>query len=168
MQPLSGNQPPDLLTALMNMSLVLSLPRKMHLCKSSSNVHACHHFWKNYKTLTFCALLTRYTIPCACHAKRHLNVKKWSKHVVFLNIFTSKCTSRHNDMHSFGISTSRSGPDRVCFVHFNFEMCFVPQRHTLFRHRKGDPNVRCFKLFHLQMCFVPQRRVLFRHLNFQK
>jgi len=31
MQPLSGNQRPDLLTALMKMSLVLRLPRKMHL-----------------------------------------------------------------------------------------------------------------------------------------
>ena len=38
MQPLSGNQRLDLLTALMNMSLVLRLPRKMHLCRSSSNV----------------------------------------------------------------------------------------------------------------------------------
>ena len=38
MQPLSGNQRPDLLTALMNMSLVLPLPRKMHLSRSSSNV----------------------------------------------------------------------------------------------------------------------------------
>ena len=34
MQPLSGNQCPDLI----NMSLVLRLPRKMHLCRSSSNV----------------------------------------------------------------------------------------------------------------------------------
>jgi len=38
MQPLSGNQRPDLLTALMNTSLVLCLPRKMHLCRSCSNV----------------------------------------------------------------------------------------------------------------------------------
>ena len=38
MHPLSGNQRPDLLTALMNMSLVLRLLRKMHLCRSSSNV----------------------------------------------------------------------------------------------------------------------------------
>jgi len=38
MQPFSGNQRPDLLTALMNMSLVLRLPRKMDLCRSSSNV----------------------------------------------------------------------------------------------------------------------------------
>ena len=31
MQPLSGNQRPDLLTSLMNMSFVLRLPREMHL-----------------------------------------------------------------------------------------------------------------------------------------
>ena len=37
-QPLSGNQRPDLLTSLMNMSFVLRLPQKMHLCRSSSNV----------------------------------------------------------------------------------------------------------------------------------
>ena len=42
--------------------------------------HACRHFWK---TLTFCSLLTRCTIPCACHAKRHLNVQKWSAPGVF-------------------------------------------------------------------------------------
>ena len=38
MQPLSGNQRPDLRTSLMNMSFVLRLPREMHLCRSSSNV----------------------------------------------------------------------------------------------------------------------------------
>ena len=38
MHPLSGNQRPDLLTSLMSMSLVLRLPRKMHLGKSTSNV----------------------------------------------------------------------------------------------------------------------------------
>ena len=46
--------------------------------------HACHRFWKCYKSLTFCSLLTRCTVPCACHAKRHLNVQNYSEHVVFL------------------------------------------------------------------------------------
>ena len=45
--------------------------------------HACHRFWKCYKTLTFYSLLRRCTIPCACHAKRHLNLQKWSEHSVF-------------------------------------------------------------------------------------
>ena len=38
MQPFSGNERPHLLTSLMNMSLVLRLPRDMHLCRSSANV----------------------------------------------------------------------------------------------------------------------------------
>ena len=33
------------------------------------------------------------------------------------------------------IWTSKSGPRMVCFVHFDFEMCFAPQRRALFRHR---------------------------------
>ena len=50
------------------------------------------------------------------------------------NILTSKCASRHNDVLFFDISTSKSGPNMVCFVHFDLEMCFAPQRHALFRH----------------------------------
>ena len=51
-----------------------------------------------------------------------------------LNILTSKCASRHNGVHFFDISTSKSGPTMVCFMHFDFEMCFAPQRRALFRH----------------------------------
>ena len=168
MQALSGNQPPDLLTSLMNISLVLRLPRKMHLCRPSSN--APHHrFWKCYKTVTFCSLLTRCTIPCACHAKRHLNVKRWSEHVVFFtfwlrnvlhattactfstsqlpkaaqtcgafNIFASNRASRHNGVHFFDMSISKSGPSMVCFAHFYLEMCFAPQRRAIFHLSSGQ------------------------------
>ena len=52
-----------------------------------------------------------------------------------LYIFTSKCASRHNGVHFFDISTSKSGPTLVCFVHFDFQMCFAPQRRALFQHR---------------------------------
>ena len=51
-----------------------------------------------------------------------------------LYILTWKCASRHNGVHFFDISTSKSGPRMVCFVHFDFEMCFAPQRRALFRH----------------------------------
>ena len=51
-----------------------------------------------------------------------------------LYILTSKCASRHNGVHFSNISTSKSGPTMVCFVHFDFEMCFAPQRRALFRH----------------------------------
>ena len=48
---------------------------------------------------------------------------------------TSKCASRHKGVHFFDISTSKSGPELVCFVHVDFEMCFAPQRRALFRHQ---------------------------------
>ena len=161
--------------------------------------HACHRFWKCYKTATFCSLLTRCTIPCACHSKahlnvqkcsvpvsfctfdfkmcfapqrpalfRHLNFQKWSWAGVFctfwlqnvlrattactlstsplpkvvrswcaLYILTSKCASRHNGVHFIDISTSKSGPELVCFVHFDFQMCFAPQRRAIFHLSSG-------------------------------
>ena len=169
MQPLSGNQRPDLLTSLMNMSFVLHLPRKMHLCRSSSNVPCLPSFLEMLQTLTFCSRLTRCTIPCACHTKQDLNVQKWSEPLVIfctfwlrnvlrattactfssfptsqlpkvvriwcaLCILTSKCASRRNGVHFFDIATSKSGPNLVCFVHSDFDMCFAPQRRALFRH----------------------------------
>ena len=64
-----------------------------------------------------------------------------------LYILTSKCASRHNGVHFFDIATSKSGPTMVCFVHFDFQMCFAPQRRALFRHRNcqkwSDPLVFC-------------------------
>ena len=64
-----------------------------------------------------------------------------------LYILTSKCASRHNGVHFFSISTSKSGPRMVCFVHFDFKMCFAPQRRALFRHRNfqkwSGPGVFC-------------------------
>ena len=52
-----------------------------------------------------------------------------------LYIFTSKCASRHNGVHFLDISTSKSAPRPPVFNTFYFQMCFAPQRRTLFRHR---------------------------------
>ena len=64
-----------------------------------------------------------------------------------LYIFTWKCASRHNGVHFFDIWTSKSSPNLVCFVHFDLEMCFAPQRRALFRHRNfqkwSEPGVFC-------------------------
>ena len=69
-------------------------------------------------------------------------VREWC----VLYMFTSKCASRHNGVHFFNISTSKSGANLVCFVHFHFEMCFAPQRRALFRHlnfQKRSDEVFC-------------------------
>ena len=49
-----------------------------------------------------------------------------------LYIFTSKCASRHSRVQFFHISTSKSGPNMQCFVHFHFKTCFSPQRRAIF------------------------------------
>ena len=51
-----------------------------------------------------------------------------------LYILTWKCASRHNGVHFFNISTSKSGLRMVCFVHVDLEICFAPQRRALFQH----------------------------------
>ena len=165
MQPLSGNQRPDLLTALMNMSLVLRLPRKMHLCRSSSNVPRLPSFLEMLQNphvlLTFdkvhnplrlprktmlqrpkvaktCGVLYILTSKCAsrCNSVDFLNIStsKSAPRLSVLYILTWKCASRHNGVHFFDISTSKSALNLVCFVHFDLEMCFAPQRRALSRH----------------------------------
>ena len=65
----------------------------------------------------------------------------------FLALLTSKCASRHNGVHFFDISTSKSGPRPPVFNTFDLEMCFPPQRRALFRHRNfqkwSDHGVFC-------------------------
>ena len=58
MQPLLGNQRPDLLTSLLKMSLMrMSLVLRCHtkfICPDPLQMsHACHCFWNCYKALTF-------------------------------------------------------------------------------------------------------------------
>ena len=132
--------------------------------------------------------------PRRCALYRHCNSKSG-----VLYILTWKYASHHNGVPFFDISTSKSGPELKCFVHFHLEICFAPQWRALFstseppkvcsvlyiftskcasRHNgvhffdistsKSGPTMVCFVHFDLEMCFAPQRRALFRHLNFQK
>ena len=154
---------------------LLRLPRKMHLSRSSSNVPRPPSFWEMlenpHRLLTFdkvhnpvCrprettserpkALRTRQFF-CTfdlemCFAPQpralfeHLNVQSCSERV--LNILAWKCASRHNGVHFFNMSTSKSGPNLVCFAHFDLEMCTA--RRALFRHlnfqKWSDVGVLC-------------------------
>ena len=147
MQPLSGNQHPDLRTAPMKMSLVLRLPRKMHLCRSSSNVPRLPSFLAMLQDphvlLTFEKVHNPLRLPRETSSERPKVVHTWC----VLYILTSKCASRHNGMHFFDIATSKSAPNQVCLVHFDFKMRFAPQRRALFRHlnfqKWSDPGVFC-------------------------
>ena len=113
----SGNQRPDLLTALMNMSLVLRLPRNTHLCRSSSHVPRLPSFLEMLQNTLFAHFWqgAQSRLPHETTSKRQKVVRACS---VF-NMFTSKCASRHNSVHFFDISTSKSAPRLQCFVHFD-------------------------------------------------
>ena len=82
--------------------------------------------------------LTLLTSKCA---SRHNSVHFFDivlRDPQFLTLSTSKCASRHNGVHFFDISTSKSGPNLVCFVHFDLEMCFAPQRRAIFHLSSGQ------------------------------
>ena len=64
-----------------------------------------------------------------------------------LYILTWKCALRHNGVHFFDISTSKSGPKMVCFAHFDFEMCFAPQRRAIFHLEGSAPAALASLLF---------------------
>ena len=56
---------------------------------------------------------------------RHLNCQKWSAPLVFYTFWLGNVLRA---------TTACTFSNVVCFVHFDLEMCFVPQRRALFRH----------------------------------
>ena len=131
----------------MSMSLVLRLPREMHLSRSSSNVPRLPSFLEmlqnHHVLLTFDKVHNPLRLPRETTSEPPKAVPTCG---VF-NILTSKCASRNNGLHFFDISPSKSGPGLVCFVHVYFEMCFAPQLRALFRHlnfqKWSDHGVLC-------------------------
>ena len=103
MQPLSGNQRPDLRTAPMKMS-----------CSAPATENAS----------------LQILFKCPTPAIVFGNATKPSRFAHFWEGAQSLAPATRNELW-----TSKTGPYVVCFVHFDFEMCFAPQRHALFRHR---------------------------------
>ena len=137
---LSGNQRPDLLTSLMNMSLVLRLPRDMHLCRSSSNVPRLPSFLEMLQNphvqLTFDKVHNPWRLPRETTSEPPKVVRTLGVFCAFWlrNLFraTTACT--------FSTSQLPKVVRPWCALY----------------------------ILTSKMCFVPQRRALFRHLNFQK
>ena len=134
MQPLSGNQLLELRTSLLKMPLVLRLPRKMHLCRPSSNLPRLPSFLKMPQNPHVLVTSQWMHNPLHLPHKTTSERPKCLRDPQFLTLLTSKCASRHNPVHFFDISTSKSAPRPPVFNTFYFQMCFAPQRRTLFRH----------------------------------
>ena len=115
MERLSGNQRPDLLTALMEMSLVLRPPRKMHLCRSSSIVPRLPSFLEMLQNSHVLLTLDKVHVPLRLPRGTTSERPKVVRTPGVFNMLTSKCASRHNGVHFFDIATSKSGPKPLCF-----------------------------------------------------
>ena len=105
----------------------------------------------------------RATTACTCSTSQ---LPKVVRPRCDLYILTSKCASRHSGVHFFNISTSKSGPTMVCFVHFDWKCA---SRHNGVHFfdiatSKSAPTMVCFVHFDLEMCFAPQRRAIL-HLS---
>ena len=112
-----------------------ALFRDLNLQKWREHVVFCTFWLRNVLRATTACTFSTSQLPKV--------VRSWC----VLYILTWKCASRHNGVHFFDIATSKSGPDLVCFVHFDFKMCFAPQRGALFRHlnfqKWSDAEVFC-------------------------
>ena len=103
---------------------------------------------------------------------RHPNLQKWSEPLVFFNILTSKCASRHNGVHFFRhLELPKVVRTPGVFCTFWLRNVLRATTACTFSTSQLPKVVRqwcgCVH-FDLEMCFAPQRRALFRHLNFQK
>ena len=82
-----------------------------------------------------------YILTCKC-ASRHSgvqfltsNLQKVVRTRQFFHILTYNCASRHSGVPFFRIATSKMAPTVRCFVHFDLQMCFAPQRRAIFPGR---------------------------------
>ena len=121
MQPLSGNLRPDLPTSLMNMSLVLRLPRKMYLSKSGPNMRCFVH-------VDF----------AMCFAPQ--------RRALLFDISTCKCASHHNGVQSF-IWPNCSAPDALASLLFDPPEPQIIGKNTVLR---DFPTFSCTWIFFLR------------------
>ena len=88
---------------------------------------------------------------------RHRSFKKWSGADVFCTFWLTNVLLA-TACNFFDIGASKSGPVPMCFAHFDWQMCFSPQRVPFFDigASKSGPVPTCFVHFDLQMCLWPQ------------
>ena len=184
----SGNQHPDLLTSLMTMSLVLRLPRKMHLCRSSSNVPRLPSFLEMLQNPHVLLTFEKVHNPLCLSRETTSERPKVLRTPQLFALLTSKCASRHNSMHFFDIATSQKWSEhgvRCTFWPRNvlrattactFSTSQLPKvvraRCALYiltskcalHHNGGhffDISTSKSGPVDFEMCFAPQRRAIF-------
>ena len=99
--------------------------------KSGPNTSCFVHF--DHMFCTFSLPNVLFATAACIFSTSELTKVVQTRHVLY--ILTSECAFRHSGVHFFDIRTYKSGPNTSCFVHFDFRMCFSPQRRAFFRHQ---------------------------------
>ena len=101
---------PDIQPYLMEMSLARRQPRKIHLCRSSSNVPCLPSFLKLLQNphvwITFCKVRNPLRLPHKTTLERPKVVQNVRTSGVY-TILTSSGRSRHSRVHFFHSSTAK-------------------------------------------------------------
>ena len=69
---------------------------------------------------------------------RHLNFQKWSEHGLLGTFWLRNVLRATTACTFFNSTTSKGAPNLVCFLLFDFEMCFAPQRRAIFHLSSGQ------------------------------
>ena len=95
---------------------------------------------RNYKKWPESAVFSTFWLTnmlratAACHFWTS-ELPKWLRECGVLCILTCKCASRHSRVPFCNIWTSKMAPGSWCFVHFDLQMFFAPQRRGILEHR---------------------------------
>ena len=197
MQPLSGNLRPDLLTHLLHVTLVLRLPRDIHLSRSSSNVPRLPSFLTLLQSphvlLTFHKVQNPLRLPRKTTSERPkvLRTPQFytfdlemcfapQRRSLFQHLNCQKCSeaevlsaSRHSGVHFFDLNFQKCSECRVLMRVLCMWASKCASRHNgvrffNFSTSKSASNPSVFNTFDFEICFAPQRRALFRHINLPK
>jgi len=128
----------DISTSKSDPKLVCFVHFHLEMCFAPQRRALLRHLNFIQKVVRTWCVLYILTWKCASHHTGvhffDISSAKSGPHLCALCILTWKCASRHNGVHFFDILSAKSGPHLVCFVHFDLEMCFAPQRCALFQH----------------------------------
>ena len=105
---------------LASSQILFKCPTPANVFETATKPSRFPHFWRGVHHLR---------LPCETTSERPKMVRTCGA----LYMLTWKNASRHNSRHFSDISTSKSALRTVCFVHFDLEICFTPQKSALFR-----------------------------------
>ena len=186
MQPLSGNQRPDLLTCLIHvrnasLQILFKCPMPANIFEPAIKPSRFHHFWQGAEPLARTTQNHIWTsknspkpsvfntfdlemcfAPQRCALFQHLNFQKWPETSVFA-FFAFKSASRHDGVH-FSKYQCQKWSKPIVFLSILTWTRASRRNRAHFCNistSKSAPALRCFSHFDLETCFAPQPRANF-------